>query len=79
MFLDKHFHAKLGDFGLAREMPKFVDGMYSIVTAQYTFKSVGYSAPEQDTHQYSPKTDVYSYGIVSKSMCYTVIIFLFDR
>ena len=55
---------KIGDFGLAFEMPKIYEG-YSLVTAPVCVKSIGYSAPEIDTNHQSPKTDVYSYGIVS--------------
>lgn len=65
VLLDRHFYPKLGDFGLARELPQIVGGLYSMVTAPFSFKSLGYSAPELDTHHHSPKSDVYSYGIVS--------------
>ncbi len=74
VLLDKNFNAKLGDFGLAREMPHIVEGLYSMVTAPYAFRSLGYSAPELDTCQHSPKTDVYSYGIVSSLNYYYIVM-----
>ena len=65
VLLDGSFNAKLGDFGLAREMPlQFVDG-YSMVTALHNMRSLGYGAPEMNSYRHSPKTDVYAYGIVS--------------
>ena len=39
-----------------------------MVTAVAVAKSLGYSPPEHDTCHLSPKSDVYSYGIVSFGM-----------
>ena len=68
VLVDRYFNPKLGDFGLAREMPTIVEGGYSMVTSPYTFRSLGYSAPEMSTNHHSPKTDVYSYGVVRNNI-----------
>ena len=63
--LDDNLTAKLGDFGFTREFPQVVGGR-TIVTAPVVAKSLGYSPPELDTCHTSPKSDVYSYGVVSR-------------
>ena len=55
--------AKIGDFGFSRKVPNMPPG-YTLVTAVMTVKSLGYSAPELDVCRHSPKSDVYSYGVV---------------
>jgi len=57
--------AKLGDFGFSQEFVNVV-GDRSIITATIVAKIVGYSAPEMDMCHISPKTDMYSYGVVRK-------------
>ena len=64
ILLDQHFTAKLGDFGVSRELPASTHG-YTMVTAASVVKSLGYSPPEADTCRYSTKSDMYSYGVVS--------------
>ena len=59
-------NGKLGDFGFAKEMPQQIGK--SFVTAAIAVRSAGYSAPELDSCQHSPKTDVYAYGVVSTSV-----------
>ena len=59
VLLDRHYNAKVGDFGLARD----VDG-----TGGKTSKVMGtsgYIAPEYLHGQISPKIDVYAFGVVS--------------
>ena len=55
--------AKIGDFGFTQE-GKIVEGR-TMVTALSLAKSLGYCAPEKDTGRHSPKSDMYSYGVVS--------------
>ncbi len=64
VLLDRHLTAKLGDFGFTQELPLSMRG-HTMVTAVAVAKSLGYSPPELDTCHVSPKSDVYSYGIVS--------------
>jgi len=63
VLLDAHFNGKLGDFGFARQLPQLMNGR-SMVTVDVCIRSAGYSAPELDLCQHSPKTDVYAYGVV---------------
>ena len=63
VLLDHHLTAKLGDFGFSQEFAQVVGGR-SFITAAVVAKSLGYSAPEMDTCKVSPKSDVYSYGMV---------------
>lgn len=64
VLLDKHLTGKLGDFGFTQELPLSTQG-HTMVTAVTIAKSLGYAPPEQDTCHASPKSDVYSYGVVS--------------
>ena len=58
--------AKLGDFGFARQMPLHRPNPdVTLVSAAFVAKSAGYAAPELDTARHSPKSDMYSYGVVS--------------
>ena len=63
ILLDSHLSGKLGDFGFTKEIPQ-VQGR-TLVTTASVVKSLGYSPPELDTCHVSPKSDVYSYGVVS--------------
>ena len=67
ILLDK---AKLGDFGFSQELPELVKGRTMAVVA----KSLGYSPPEMDSCRLSPKSDVYSYGIVSSERVYSMCV-----
>ena len=64
ILLNKSLQAKIGDFGFSRKLPQMPQG-YTLVIAAMTVKSLGYSAPELDGRKQSPKSDVYSYGVVS--------------
>lgn len=57
-------HAKLGDFGFALDMPKH-DSCRTLVTAPIIAQTNGYSPPEVQSGKFSPKSDMFSYGIVS--------------
>ena len=63
MLLDRFLTAKLGDFGFTREV-RVVAGK-SMISAAAVAKSLGYGPPERDSGHISPKSDVYSYGVVS--------------
>ena len=67
ILIDRFYTGKLGDFGFTREFPLSTEG-HTMVTTACVAKSLGYSPPEMDTCHLSPKSDVYSYGIV----CYIV-------
>ena len=69
ILLDQHLSAKLGDFGFAQEIPQLVGGR-SVITAAVVAKSLGYSPPEMDMCHVSPKSDVYSYGVVCTYVYY---------
>lgn len=60
--------AKLGDFGFALDMSKGADLHTSVtlMTAPMVAQTNGYCAPEVLSGKLSPKSDVYSYGIVSE-------------
>ena len=64
ILLDQHLTAKLGDFGFTREFPQVIGGR-TMITAPVVAKSLGYCPPEMDTCHLSPKSDVFSYGVVS--------------
>ena len=55
--------AKLGDFGFALDMPQHECGR-TLVTAPIIAQTNGYSPPEVQSGKFSPKSDMYSYGIV---------------
>jgi len=63
--MDHHYTAKLGDFSFSREFVQVTEGRSVITTTAVTAKSAGYSPPELDTCHVSPKSDMYSYGVVS--------------
>ena len=55
---------KLGDFGFARQIPKFEAGKrFYRISASYG--TPGYQAPECAWGEISPKVDVFSFGVVS--------------
>ena len=62
--LDKNFGAKLGDFGFAHELPRVV-GDHTLLKAPDFARTEGYYPPELTAGLLSPKSDVYSYGVVS--------------
>ena len=63
ILLDKHYVAKLSDFGFAIDLPKVEEGK-TLVTAPLIARSEGYFPPELMNGKFSPKSDVFSYGVV---------------
>jgi len=63
ILLDKCFNAKLGDFGFSVELPRVV-GDRTLLKAKTFARTEGYYPPELCEGLYSPKSDVYSYGVV---------------
>lgn len=61
ILLDEHFVAKLGDFGFARQIPKFEAGK----SFYHISGTPGYQAPECAWLEISSKVDVFSFGVVS--------------
>ena len=57
------FTAKLGNFDFALEMPKHQAGC-TLVTAPLIAHTDGYCPPELLHGKISPKSDVFSYGVV---------------
>lgn len=64
ILLDEHFVAKLGDFGFARQIPKFEAGK-SFYHISASYGTPGYQAPECARGEISSKVDVFSFGVVS--------------
>lgn len=64
ILLDRCFNAKLGDFGFSVELPRVV-GDRTLLKAKTFVRTEGYYPPELCEGLYSPKSDVYSYGVVS--------------
>lgn len=63
ILLDKCFNAKLGNFGFSVELPRVV-GDRTLLKAKTFASTEGYYPPELCEGLYSPKSDVYSYGVV---------------
>ncbi|KAH7365551.1 hypothetical protein KP509_18G034500 [Ceratopteris richardii] len=60
VMLDENFNAKLGDFGLARQIKQGLEGHTTVFAG-----TLGYMAPETfGTGRATTKSDVYSFGIV---------------
>jgi len=71
---DQSFTAKLGDFAFALEMPKHQAGR-TLVTAPHIARTDGYCPPELLHGKISPKSDVFSYGVVSQFFLYFFYFF----
>ena len=63
MLLDANMHAKISDFGLAKEQPGMPDGK-SYVKVESMRGSRGYEVDEYYDGQLSTKLDVFSFGVV---------------
>ena len=61
--MDDQYNAKLGDFGFAMDMPEQAHGR-TLVSAPLIARTDGYFAPELVSRKISPKSDVYSLGVV---------------
>ncbi len=61
-----NWHAKICDFGLAKELPYVPTGK-SYVRVESMRGTRGYEADEYYDGQLSPKLDVFSFGVVSES------------
>ena len=64
ILITKQYHAKLGDFGFAVELPRVV-GDRSLINSESFARTEGYYPPELSEGRFGPKSDMYSYGIVS--------------
>ena len=64
VLLDANMHAKISDFGLAKEQPSMPDGK-SYVKVESMRGSRGYEADEYYDGQLNTKLDVFSFGVVS--------------
>ena len=67
ILLDAHFNAKLCDFGLSVDLPQMKEGR-TVVTAPMIARTEGYFPPELPNGLFSPKSDMYSFGVVSYIM-----------
>lgn len=65
ILIDRNGTGKISDFGFALELPKINDDGRSLFTATMFARSEGYFPSELTSGKYSPKSDVYSYGVVS--------------
>lgn len=61
ILLDEDFTAKISDFGLARASEKFAQ---TIMTSRIV-GTTAYMAPEALRGEITPKSDIYSFGVVS--------------
>ncbi len=66
-------HAKICDFGLAKELPHIPSGK-SYARVESMRGTRGYEADEYYDGQLSPKLDVFSFGVVSETeMCMYIL------
>ena len=75
ILISRSFTAKLGDFGFALEMPKHQAGC-TLVTAPLIARTDGYCPPELLHGKISPKSDVFSYGVVRSIK---IVLFLMNH
>ena len=68
VLLNEHFTAKLSDFGFSVDLPAIKEGR-TVVTAPLIACTEGYCPPEITSGQFSAKSDMYSYGVVSTIFC----------
>lgn len=61
ILLDEDFTAKISDFGLARASEKFAQ---TVMTSRIV-GTTAYMAPEALRGEITPKSDIYSFGVVS--------------
>lgn len=61
ILLDEAFTAKISDFGLARASEKFAQ---TVMTSRIV-GTTAYMAPEALRGEITPKSDIYSFGVVS--------------
>lgn len=61
ILLDEDFTAKISDFGLARASEKFSQ---TVMTSRIV-GTTAYMAPEALRGEITPKSDIYSFGVVS--------------
>lgn len=61
ILLDDDFTAKISDFGLARASEKFAQ---TVMTSRIV-GTTAYMAPEALRGEITPKSDIYSFGVVS--------------
>ena len=64
ILIDGHGTRKIGNFGFCKQLP-VVEGGKTTFTAQLFARSEGYYPSELSHGQYGPRSDVYSFGIVS--------------
>jgi len=72
ILLDEDFTAKISDFGLARASEKFAQ---TVMTSRIV-GTTAYMAPEALRGEITPKSDIYSFGVVSSTYI-LYIIFLY--
>ena len=69
ILIDHYYNGKVCDFGFAYQVPEVKEGR-TLITAPILARSLGYFPPEMVGGQFSIKSDVYSYGVVSfESTC----------
>lgn len=66
ILLDKDFTAKISDFGLARASAKFAQ---TVMTSRIV-GTTAYMAPEALRGEITPKSDIYSFGVVRDHSLY---------
>lgn len=66
ILIDSYGHGRIGDFGFSWELPD-ISGTRSLFSTKGFTVSKGYHGDELTCGHSSPKSDVYSYGVVSQN------------
>ena len=64
ILLDKHFAAKLSDFGFSIQLPARKANKTVVTAVEGLPGTDGYRPPEYGDRKFSTRSDVYSFGVV---------------
>ena len=69
ILIDHYHNSKACEFGFAYQVPEVKSGR-TLITALILARNLGYFPPKNVNGQLSVKSDVYSYGVVSRNHCF---------